>query len=145
MTSLPVIYRLALSPNPESWLRLSIKPCAICIPDTGCSILVLLTHVHERLLTTLQRCKAAKYTLHCFQSKIFFGMEVWNGIWKKTSVWNGIWNGRFLEWNGKNWQYEIWKNCLPFHTMPCRQLKSNKIACKVNLPVFFFFFYSKYN
>ena len=25
----------------------------------------------------------------------FFGMEVWNGIWKKILVWNG----RFLVWN----------------------------------------------
>ena len=32
--------------------------------------LVLLTHLRERLRTTLQRCKAEKYTLHCFQSKI---------------------------------------------------------------------------
>ena len=49
-------------------------------------------------------------------------MEVWNGIWKKNLVWNGIWNGRFSVWNGNgmedNCQYEIWKNRLPFHTMP---------------------------
>ena len=49
-------------------------------------------------------------------------MEVWNGIWKKILVWNGIWNGRFLVWNGngmeENCQYGIWKNRLPFHTMP---------------------------
>ena len=25
----------------------------------------------------------------------FFGMKVWNGIWKK----NLVWNGRFLVWN----------------------------------------------
>ena len=36
----------------------------------------------------------------------------------------------------ENCQYGIWKNCLPFHAMPCRQLKSNKIAYKVNLPAF---------
>ena len=38
-------------------------------------------------------------------------------------VWNGIWNGRFLVWNGngmeENCQYGIWKNCLPFHSIPC--------------------------
>ena len=49
---------------------------------------------------------------------------VWNGTWKEILVWNGIWNGRFLEWNGngmeENCQYGIWKNRLPFHTMPCR-------------------------
>ena len=50
-------------------------------------------------------------------------MEVWNGIWKKILVWNGIWNGRFLVWNGngmeKNCLYGIWKNRLPFHSIPC--------------------------
>ena len=67
----------------------------------------------------------------------FFGIEVWNGIWKKIL----IWNGRLLVWIGnemdENCQYEIWKNRLPFHTMPCQQHKSNKIAYKVNLPAFF--------
>ena len=71
----------------------------------------------------------------------FFGMEAWNGIWKKILVWNEVWNGRLLVRNGngmdKNCQYRIWKHCLPFHSMPCRQHKSNKIAYKVNLPAFF--------
>ena len=44
---------------------------------------------------------------------------VWNGIWKKILVWNG----RFLVWNGngmeENCQYGIWKNRLPFHSIPC--------------------------
>ena len=60
---------------------------------------------------------------------------------KKILVWNEIWNGRLLVWNGdgmdENRQYGIWKNRLPFHAMPCRQHKSNKIAYKVNLPAFF--------
>ena len=50
-------------------------------------------------------------------------MEVWNEIWKKILVWNGIWNGRFLVWNGngmeENFQCGIWKNRLPFHSIPC--------------------------
>ena len=33
--------------------------------------------------------------------KNFFGMEVWNGIWKKILVWIGIWK-KILVWN------EIW-------------------------------------
>ena len=55
-------------------------------------------------------------------------MEVWNE-WKKILVWNGIWkkilvwNGRFLVWNGngmeENCQNGIWKNRLPFHSIPC--------------------------
>ena len=73
----------------------------------------------------------------------FFGMKVWNGIWKKILVWNGIWK-KILVWNEmeENCQYGIWKNRLLFHAMPCRQHKSNKIACKVNLPAFFC---TKYN
>ena len=127
MTSLHVIYGLALPPNSKSWLHLCTKPCAICIPNIGRCILVLLMHVHERLLITLQICKVAKYMLHYFQSKISL-------VWKY-----GINYGRFLVWNGveENCQNGIWKNCLPFHTIPCRQHKSNKIADKVNLPVFF--------
>ena len=38
----------------------------------------------------------------------------------------------------ENCQYGIWKIRLPFHAMPCRQHKSNKIAYKVNFPAFFF-------
>ena len=121
MTSLHGL-RFSPPPNSKFRLRLCIKPCAICIPDTGRCILVLLAHLHKRLLTTLLRCKATKYTLHCFQAKISL---VWNGIWKKILVWNGIWNGRFLVWNGngmeENCRYGIWKNRLPFHTMPCRK------------------------
>ena len=66
----------------------------------------------------------------------FFSMEVWNGIWKKILVWNGIWkkilawNGRFLVWNGnemeENCQYGIWKNRLPFHTMPWLLVRKTK-------------------
>ena len=69
MTSLHDL-RFSSPPNSKFRLRLCIKPCAICIPDTSRCILVLLAHLHERLLTTLLRCKATKYTLHCFQSKI---------------------------------------------------------------------------
>ena len=117
-----LLYDLQFSPPPnsKSRLRQCIKQCAICIPDTSRCILVLLAHLHEWLHTTLQRCKATKYTLNYFQSKISL---VWNGIWKKILVWNGIWNGRFLVWNGngmeENCQYGIWKNRLPFHSILC--------------------------
>ena len=56
-------------------------------------------------------------------------MEVWNGIWKKILVWNGIWNGRFLVWNWngmeENCKYGIWKNRLPFHSIPCPAENTN--------------------
>ena len=51
MTSLRDL-RFSPPPNSKSRLRLRIKPCAICIPDTGRGMLVLLAHLHEWLLTT---------------------------------------------------------------------------------------------
>ena len=66
-------------------------------------------------------------------------MKVWNEMWKKISVWNEIWNGRFLVWNER--KLSVWNieksSSIPLHIMPCRQHKSNRIAYKVNLPVFF--------
>ena len=73
-------------------------------------------------------------------------MEVWNVIWKKILVWNGIWNGRFLVWNGngmeKNCRYGIWKNRLPFHSIPCPGYHSFNFFfiaqyCSFNRLVFF--------
>ena len=92
----------------------------------------------------LQHClqQSSKTNVALLPVYAFFGMEVWNGIWKKVLVLNETWNGRLLVWNGnvmnENCQNGIWKNRLPFHAMPCRQHKSNKIAYKVYLPAFFF-------
>ena len=59
-----------------------------------------------------------------------FSME-WNMEWKIFSK-EWIWNGRKLPvWNMEK------SSSIPFHTMPCRQHKSNKIAYKVNLPASF--------
>ena len=117
MTLLHVICGLALPQSKilATPMHSGIKPCEICIPHTGRCILVLLVHLHERWLITLQRCKVTKYMLHCFQSKIFFGMQVWNGIGKKILVWNGIWNGRKLL--ASVWNMEKLSS-IPFHTMP---------------------------
>ena len=118
-------FRFSPPPNSKSRLRLCIKPCAICIPDTGRCILVLLAHLHERLLTALQRCKATKYTLHCFQSKISL---VWNGIWKKILVWNG----KFLVWNGRKLPVCNMEksSSIPYHA----QLINLKLLSKFHAP-----------
>ena len=67
--------------------------------------------------------------------------------WNMTENFSMGWNGGFLVWNvnkmEKNCHYGIRENRLPFHTMTFRQHKSNKIACKVHLRVFFFF--TQYN
>ena len=67
----------------------------------------------------LQHCRGAKYMLHCFQPKTFL-------VWKYEMEYGGkilVWNGRFLLWNGngmeENCQNGIWKNHLPYHTIPC--------------------------
>ena len=58
--------------------------------------------------------KAAKYTLHCFQSKIFL-------VWKyemehRRKFLYGMED--FYYGMEENCQYVIWKNHLPFHTIP---------------------------
>ena len=59
-----------------------------------------------------------------------FSME-WNTEWKIFSI----------EWKWNEKKLSVWNmeksSSIPFHTMPCRQHKSNKIAYKVNLIVFF--------
>ena len=75
-------------------------------------------HLRERLVAEvrlrLQKCNANSVLLLV---STYLGMEVWNGMWKKILVWNG----RFLVWNGngkeENFQYGIWKNRLPYHTL----------------------------
>ena len=51
----------------------------------------------------------------------FFGMEVWNGIWKKILVWNEIWNGRLSYGMEMKWtkiaSMEYGK--IVFRSIPC--------------------------
>ena len=53
-----------------------------------------------------------------------FSME-WNMEENFSMEWNMEWKifGIEWKWNGRKLplcQYGIWKNCLPFHIMPCR-------------------------
>ena len=54
-----------------------------------------------------------------------FSME-----WNMEENFSMEWNGRFLEWNGngmeENCQFGIWKNRLPFHSIPCPVVRSAK-------------------
>ena len=80
--------------------------------------LILLTHLHEPSLTTLQRYKAAKYTLHCFQSKICL-------VWKYGMEWNMEdyvsmdWKIFSMEWKKiASMEYEkIVFHSIPFHAL----------------------------
>ena len=46
-----------------------------------------------------------------------------------------------VEWKWNGGKLPVWTMkksfSIPFHAMPCRQQKSNKIAYKINLPAFF--------
>ena len=127
MTSLHDL-RFSPPPNSKSRLRLCIKPCAICIPDTSRCILVLLAHLHgERLLTTLQRCKAAKYTLNYFQSKISlvwkYGMEYGRKFWYGMEYgMEDFWYGMEMEWK-KIASMEYGK--IAFHSIPYHALTAS--------------------
>ena len=81
--------RFSLPPYSKFRLRLCIKSCAICIPDTGCCIWELFAHLHERLLTTLQRCKATN--IRCIASSLKF-------LWYGSMEWNMEENFG-MEWN----------------------------------------------
>ena len=53
----------------------------------------------------IAKVQSSKIFVALLPVKNFFGMEVWNKIWKKILVWNGIWK-KILVWNG------IWKKIL---------------------------------
>ena len=50
----------------------------------------------------------------------FFGMEVWNGIWKKLLAWNG----RLLVWNGQ--KLPVW-NVEKSSSIPCHALSATQV------------------
>ena len=61
-----------------------------------------------------------------------FGMEVWNGIWKKVLVWNEVWNGRLLVWNERKlpvWNMEI-SFSIPCYALSATQVKQNSLQSK---------------
>ena len=124
MTSLYVIFGLA----PQAPTQFKIL--ATSMYQTMCNVHTRYRLLHLCIVTLtftsgcLQHCKGAKYTLHCFQSNFFFGMEVWNGIWKKLLVWNGR---KLPVWNMEK------SSSIPFHTMPCllkTQEKGQRKTCR---------------
>ena len=77
-----------------------------------CAVAISIVDAPSRAVAyNITKMQSSKIYVALLPVQNFFGMEVWNGIWKKILVWNG--NG--ME---ENCQYGIWKNRLPFHTMP---------------------------
>ena len=112
-------------PNSKSRLCLCIKACAICIPDTGRCILdtgrcrCMLAHLHERLLTKLQMCKATKYSIRCLASSLkffWYGSMEWNMEENFTMEWNMEWKIFGMEWK-KIASMEYGKTVS--HSIPC--------------------------
>ena len=118
MTSLHDL-RFSPPPNLKSRLRLCIKSCAICIPDTGRGKLVLLAHLHKRLLTTLKRCKATN--VRCIASSLkflWYGSMEWNMEENFRMEWNMEWKIFGMEWKWKKIaSMEYGK--IVFHSIPC--------------------------
>ena len=65
----------------------------------------------------------------------------WNMEENFSMKWNMEWKIFSIEWKWNIRKLPVWNMekspSVPFHTMPCRQHKSNKIAYKANLSVFF--------
>ena len=79
----------------------------------------------------IAKMQSSKIYVALFPVQNIFGMEVWNGIWKKILVWNG----RFLVWYGngmeENCQYGIWK--IIFHFIPCPDYRCEHNSTSVQL------------
>ena len=69
----------------------------------------------------IAKVQSSKIFVALLPVKNFFGMEVWNGIWKKILVWNGIWNGRFLVWKWNGRKLPVWNmeksSSIPYHAL----------------------------
>ena len=92
----------------------------LCIPDPGRGMFVLLRATSRVVAYSIAKVQ----NIRCIASSLkVFWYGVWNGIWKKILAWKGIWNRRFLVWNEngmeENCQHGMWKNHLPFHSIPC--------------------------
>ena len=61
--------------------------------------------------------------------------------WNKEENFSMEWKIFGMEWKWNERKLPVWNMeksfSIPFHIMPCRQHKSNKIVYKVNLPAFF--------
>ena len=94
----------------------------------------LLTHLHERLLTTLQRCKAVKYVLHCFQSKTClvwkYGMEYRKNFSMKGKIFSMEWKKIASMESGK----------IVFHSIKCRDDNTSQIKYTLQSKLACFFF-----
>ena len=123
MTSLHDL-RFSPPPNSKSRLRLCIKPCAICIPDTGCCIFVLLRAPSLVVAYNIAkkqnvRCNVSSPKFLSYGSMEWnmeenFSMEMEYGR-KFSSGMEDFWYGMEMEWK-KIASLEYGK--IVFHSIP---------------------------
>ena len=88
-----------------------------------------------------QRCKATKYTLLCFQSKIFlnlcYGSMEWNIEENFSTEWNMEWKILGMEWKWIGRKLPVWNmeksSSIPMHTMPCLTIYFNWVSMRLTL------------
>ena len=118
MTSLHDL-RFSPPPNSKSRLRLCIKPCAICIPDTGCCIFVLLRAPSLVVAYNI----AKKQNIRCNVSSPKF---LWYGSmeWNMEENFSMEWKIFSMEWK-KICSMEYGK--IVFHSIPYHALGVNRL------------------
>ena len=99
-------------PNPKSWLRLCIKPCVMCIPDTCCCIMVLLHAPFRVVVYNITKVQ----NIRCIASSLKI-------LWCNSMEWN-VQENFSMEW--KILVYIEWKKIarmeyekIIFHFIPC--------------------------
>ena len=122
MTSLHDL-RFSPPPNSKSRLRLCIRPCAICIPDTGCCIFVLLRA--PPLVVAYSIANAKRQNIRCNVSSLkflWYGSMEWNMEENFSMEWNMEWKIFGMEWKWNGRKLVVWNmeksSFIPFHTMP---------------------------
>ena len=99
-----------------------MQQCAMCIPDTGRCIFVLIrasSRVVAYNFTKVQdiRCIASSLKV------LWYGSMEWNMEEKFSMEWNMEWKSFSMEWKWNGRKLSVWNvqksSSVPFHTMPC--------------------------
>ena len=108
MTSLHGIYGLPPQLS-KSWLWLYIKPCSICIPDTGRCIFGLLRAPSQMVAYNIAKMQKIRWIASSLKV-LWYGMEYGRKfLYGMEDFYNGM---------EENCQCAILTNHLPFPTMP---------------------------
>ena len=112
--------RFSPPPNPKSRLRLCIKPCAICIPTTGCCIFVLLGA--PSLVVAYNIAKNQNIRCNVSGPKfLWYGSMEWNMEENFSMEWNMEWKIFGMEWKWNGRKFAVWNmeksSYIPYHAL----------------------------